>query len=159
MTPEITGWRDEWISGRHREWGVDCHATDIDFLMVEHSFGAPKALVEYKSIGSVAEPKWRDRPNYKALEALANAAGIPCFVLRYDRHNTDSWKVTSVNQSAVSYVGVQAKMSEVEWVELLHRVRGLSPRCPHCGAGLSSPVFKVDDGQVVWSCCPSQVAS
>lgn len=30
---ERTGWRDEEISARHRIWGVNCPAVDLDFLM------------------------------------------------------------------------------------------------------------------------------
>ena len=45
---ERSGWRDEWISKRHRLWGFDCPAVDIDFLMLEYDRSVPCALIEYK---------------------------------------------------------------------------------------------------------------
>ena len=44
---ERTGWRDEALSKRHRDWGWDCPAIDIDFLMIEYDKGKSVALVEY----------------------------------------------------------------------------------------------------------------
>ncbi len=32
---ERTGWRDEKISQRHREWGYNCPAVDLDFEVVD----------------------------------------------------------------------------------------------------------------------------
>lgn len=36
VAEERNGWRDERISKRHRQWGRDCPAVDIDFLMLEY---------------------------------------------------------------------------------------------------------------------------
>ena len=46
---ERTGWRDQALSDRHREWGFNCPSVDLDFLMVEYNIGLPVALVEYKN--------------------------------------------------------------------------------------------------------------
>jgi hypothetical protein len=45
---ERTEWRDLELSKRHREWGLNCPAVDIDFLMVEYYYGKPVALIDYK---------------------------------------------------------------------------------------------------------------
>jgi hypothetical protein len=45
---ERTGWRDQEISERHRQWGAGCPAVDLDFLLTEIHVGEPTALVEYK---------------------------------------------------------------------------------------------------------------
>jgi hypothetical protein len=45
---ERTGWRDESVSRRHRKWGFDCPATDLDFMLLEYNHGAPVAVVDYK---------------------------------------------------------------------------------------------------------------
>ena len=37
VRPERTGWRDEKLSQRHRMWGWDCPAVDIDFLLLGHA--------------------------------------------------------------------------------------------------------------------------
>ena len=51
-TKERTGWRDERISQRHRLWGVECQAIDLDFLLVEYRSEyddiRPVAIIEYK---------------------------------------------------------------------------------------------------------------
>jgi hypothetical protein len=48
MRDEQLGWRDERISARHRTWGCDCPAADIDFLVLEYDGGVASDLVEYK---------------------------------------------------------------------------------------------------------------
>lgn len=37
--PERTGWRDENLSRRHREWGFHCPAVDLGFLLIEYDTG------------------------------------------------------------------------------------------------------------------------
>ena len=44
---ERSGWRDEMLSQRHRDWGFNCPAIDIDFLLIEYNSAKVKALVEY----------------------------------------------------------------------------------------------------------------
>lgn len=117
---ERTGWRDEAISHRHREWGYDCPAVDVDFLMVEYDNGLPAALVEYKAIGARV-PNFQSA-TIRALTALANASRIPLFVVYY---NNELWwtRVTPVNTYAKQYVSSMTTFSEVEYVSLLYRVR------------------------------------
>lgn len=38
---ERTGWRDERLSRRHREWGFDCPMVDCDFIAVEFDHKEP----------------------------------------------------------------------------------------------------------------------
>jgi hypothetical protein len=49
MPPEVkkerSGWRDLELSGRHRRWGWDCPAVDLDFLFLEYDKGKAVALV------------------------------------------------------------------------------------------------------------------
>ena len=45
---ERTNWRDQELSARHRTWGFNCPAVDLDFLMVEYNIGKPVGLIEYK---------------------------------------------------------------------------------------------------------------
>ena len=120
VSPERTGWRDEGISRRHREWGLDCPAIDIDFLLIEYNYGKAMALVEYKHEN--ATPQYPTHPSYKALIDLGDRAGIPVFAARYA--NDYSWfKVTSLNEYAKSYIPECETMAEDEWVVLLKRVR------------------------------------
>lgn len=67
---ERTGWRDEGISARHRLWGFDCPAVDLDFLVVEYNHGLPVGLIEYKH-ERASTPSLK-HPTYNALRALAD---------------------------------------------------------------------------------------
>lgn len=117
---ERTGWRDEEISRRHRRWGLACAATDIDFLLVEHYFGVPVAIVEYKRLG-VAE--YFKSPNYWALEWLADRGEIYFVIAVYD---PEAWgvRVFPMNAKARSAFNWGEELSEREWVRWLHRIRG-----------------------------------
>ena len=118
---ERTGWRDQQISARHRMWGFDCPALDIDFLMLEYDQGKATAIVEFKHEN--AAPVHLGHPSMRALKGLADAAGIPFWLVRY----TDdySWYfVTPGNDKAREFVSEAVRLSEPQWVELLYRCRG-----------------------------------
>lgn len=117
---ERTGWRDEGLSKRHRAWGFDAPAVDIDFLMIEYDKDTPKALIEYKA--------YRKKINIqtsaiRAILKLANDARLPFFVVAYDP--TEFWAfVKPMNGSSMTYLKEGRYLSEVEFVRLLYRVRG-----------------------------------
>lgn len=119
---ERLGWRDEKISRRHREWGVQCPCVDIDFLLVEHSFGKPAALIEYKF--HLATLNF-SHANYMALGALADSAGIPFIIALYW---PDSWsfKIHPMNDLAKLYFEDGQILSEEEYVKKLHHLRRVS---------------------------------
>lgn len=100
---ERTGWRDQKISERHRIWGYNCPAVDLDFVVAEYNYGRPVALVEYKE-RRAAEPDL-SHPTYQALSALADgyAEGpLPFLVAFYD--NEEWWfRVLPVNGRAQEY--------------------------------------------------------
>ena len=120
VSPERTGWRDEGISRRHREWGLDCPAIDIDFLLIEYDYGKAMALVEYKH--EYAKEQHSTHQSYKALIDLGDRAGIPVFATRY-ANDYSWWKVTALNEYARSYIPECSTLTEDEWVRLLKRVR------------------------------------
>ena len=124
---ERTGWRDGEISSRHRQWGFNCPAVDLDFVMMEYNHGKPCALVEYKH-KSAAEVNPRDA-TYRALIDLAdNYSGekgpLCCFVARYD---PDDWSfvVEPLNEKAKRLYANKAgkRLTEREFVETLHLLR------------------------------------
>lgn len=119
---ERTGWRDEKLSARHRLWGWDCPAIDLDFLMVEYNHGKPSAIVEYKN--EHAEPQYRAHPSYQAIIALGDCSNIPVIAARY-ADDFSWWKVTPLNSAAYSLVPQQKTINEEEWVTILYQLRGL----------------------------------
>lgn len=121
---ERTNWRDQRISARHREWGQDCPAVDLDFLMCEYNHGLPVALVDYKHdcVGDVSV----GHPTMKALTALANGYGrgpLPFFIAFYD---PDEWwfRIKPMNAAAEkAYAPADRMLSERRYVRSLYVLR------------------------------------
>ena len=118
---ERTQWRDLELSKRHRQWGWDCPALDIDELFLEYDLGKAIALVEYKNERAVTQ--YPNHPTYRALVDLGDRANIPVFAVRYT-HDFSLWKITPLNSSAKKYINNQVQMTEKEYVELLYKIRG-----------------------------------
>lgn len=117
---ERSGWRDEGLSKRHREWGWDCPAMDIDFLMLEYTEARVCALVEYKN--QHANLSNMSGKSYKAIVDLADRAKIPAFVCVYS-DDFSLWKPMPLNSVAKKYVPKVKVISEKEWVKLLYMTR------------------------------------
>lgn len=119
---ERTGWRDHEISRRHRRWGFNCPAVDLDFLMVEFNLGEPAALVEYKH--------WRARmpdlqhATYRALRSLADREPTIPFLIAFYWPGVWAFRVHPVNDLAWSLYGAEfADMTERDFVESLYQAR------------------------------------
>ena len=118
---ERTGWRDPEISGRHRMWGFDCPAADVDWI--EYNHGVPVAMVEYKH--EKAKPvEARKDWNLKAFVAVATSAQLPAFIVRYAGDFT-WWKVRPLNALAQKTVRATTRMDERTYVAMLYKLRGL----------------------------------
>lgn len=127
VRPERNGWRDESISRRHRIWGWNCPAVDLDFVMCEYNHGKPCALVEYKhaNAGTINVT----HPTYRAIAALADGyspGALPAFVAIYD---SDTWafKIITLNDAARKHFGHREGMilTEQEFVRDLYVMRKL----------------------------------
>lgn len=118
---ERSGWRDMELSQRHRMWGWDCPAVDLDFLLIEYDKGKVAALVEYKH--ETAKLQYSSHPTYKALIDLGNRADLPVFVCRYSDDFT-RYKAIPLNRIAKKILKDVKVMSEKEWVSFLYRIRG-----------------------------------
>jgi hypothetical protein len=126
VKPETHGFRDERISRRHREYGWNCPAVDLDFCLVEYNFGKPVALVEYKH-HSAATPNLK-HPTYRALRMLADKysdGALPFFISFYW---PDIWayRVLPVNYAAMEHFADFETVSEREYVKRLYRMRRMT---------------------------------
>lgn len=121
---ERSGWRDLALSERHRKWGWDCPAVDLDFLFLEYDKGQPVAIVEYKH--ECASPQYACHPTYQAMINLGTRAGIPVFAVRYKSDFTE-WIVIPLNEIARTAQQERISMSEREFVTFLYRLRGYTP--------------------------------
>lgn len=128
---ERTGWRDRELSQRHRSWGFNCPAVDLDFLMLEYHLGTPVAVVDYKhhkhhegrnvNIG---------HPSYRAMSQLYDASGqqLPLFITRYwpEIWAVETLAVNDAAQALSKSPGAWVSMTEYDWVTGLHRIRNLT---------------------------------
>jgi len=121
VAPERTGWRDMNLSERHRLWGWDCPAVDLDFLFLEYDKGRAVAIVEYKH--ERARPQMPLHPTYQAMTDLADRASIPFFGCRY-KEDFSQFMVIPLNANAKSLLSEKTPMSEAGWVSFLYQVRG-----------------------------------
>jgi hypothetical protein len=120
---EQTGWRDQRLSEWHRKLGDNLPATDIDFLLVEFDMEKAVALIEYKKEN--AEPVSPKASGIVVLRRLADASGIPFFVVRY-AENLRLFKIHAANGQAHDYVSTVVEKDKVEYVEWLYSIRGRS---------------------------------
>jgi hypothetical protein len=120
VRPERTGWRDQALSARHRRWGFDAPAVDIDFLMLEYDSEKPCALIEYKAYQGRRINL--DISGIRAVTVLANLARLPFFVVAYEE--TVFWAyVKPMNAPASEHLKGTTLMSEAQYVTLLYRLR------------------------------------
>lgn len=117
---ERTNWRDQSISARHRQWGFNCPAVDLDFLVVEYNIGKPVGLIEYKHHRAVM-PNF-NHATYRALSEMANIASLPFLVAFYW---PDIWafKVFPVNRFAADVFGPNEVLTERDYVSRLYTMR------------------------------------
>jgi len=118
---ERTGWRDSALSERHRMYGMNCPALDIDFVMLEFDKEQASAIVEYKN--EHAAPQYPSHPSYRALVDLGDKSGLPVFAVRYAT-DFSWWRVVPLNDEARKYVPEKMEVNEVEWVRILYLTRG-----------------------------------
>jgi hypothetical protein len=80
--------RDAWLSGRHRVWGRDVPAMDLDFILAEYDRCVPMALIDYKHEHGAINFQ---SANIRTLVALGDMAGLPAFIVRYGHSKQDGW--------------------------------------------------------------------
>ncbi|MBI5724294.1 MAG: hypothetical protein HZA50_10080 [Planctomycetes bacterium] len=118
---ERTGWRDQEISLRHRLWGYDCPAVDVDFLVIEYDCGKAAALVEYKRHGA-GQVQFKN-PSIMAITDLADRAELPAFVAYYAT-DFSWWYPIPLNSRGGDICVGWEYLTERQWVEILYRCRG-----------------------------------
>ena len=121
VRPERTHWRDESISARHRLWGYDCPAVDIDFLLIEYDRKQACALVDYKH---EKLPEWHRNASSAAIADMATKAGIPAFICGYAEDFSWFWPVP-LNAQAERWISEHdgRRLTEEEWVKMLYGMR------------------------------------
>jgi len=125
--PERTQWRDQKLSERHRKWGFNCPAIDIDFLMIEFHVGKPIAIVDYKRYtGSI---KNLNQKSINAISTLANNSNNPFFVVFY-WDNIWAFQITAINNIAKNIlqqhkIDKNKILTEQQYVSFLYKLRNI----------------------------------
>lgn len=135
---ERTGWRDEAISARHRRWGYNVPAVDLDFPLIEYDRGVCKAIIDYKHIkahpmnGRTLDTTHTPHisPSFRALAGLGNRGPrgehipIGFYVVYYDIDNTELWNGTfHIYQLRNNKWESSQDINERTYVGWLHYVR------------------------------------
>lgn len=129
ISPERRVMADRELSDRHREWGHDCPAVDLDFLLCEYNHGAPVAVVDYKHFA--ADLSRTNQRTYTTLGRLYDEHGhqLPFFIARY-WPGIWAFKVHAENEAAREWLGRNeagagewAAFTEQEYVSALYRLR------------------------------------
>ena len=122
---ERTNWRDLAFSRRHRYYGNDCCAVDLDYLPFkfnEYYNGEPVALIEYKH-ENAAEQDY-SKPNFQALIRLGDRAELPVFCVYY-AHDMSWYIGDPLNDYARKIISTRTRFTEFEYVRFLHDLRGV----------------------------------
>lgn len=122
---ERTGWRDGAISARHREWGFNCPAVDLDFLVAEYNVGKPVALIEYKHF--LARTPVLEHATYRALTDLSDnyLEGSLPFLVAFYWPDIWAFRCLPVNGTAKAHFTDGEVLTEREFVTRLYRLRRL----------------------------------
>lgn len=123
---ERSGWRDEELSRRHREWGYNCPCVDLDFVVVEYNTGKAVALIEYKHHN--AKMQDTKHPTYRALSDLADSysgGALPFFIARY-WPGCWAFSIWPVNEASRAIVGhPRAWLTERQYVTFIYKLRAM----------------------------------
>ena len=119
---ERTGFRDDLaLNDRHRLWGDNVPAVDIDWLLVEYDRRVPVALIDYQHAAGSLDAKLGGS-NLEAFTRLADMAGLPAFVVRYRQ----PWEFSpyGLNDIALGVMPDARRLDEESYVRWLYRLRG-----------------------------------
>lgn len=119
---ERTFERDMKLLLRHRQWGFNIPAVDIDFL--EYDNRKSIALVEYKRAPDLARCNANPaNANLQALVDLGNRASIPVFCTFYNP-NLKWYRIFPLNETAKKKAPPDGIVSEHKYVGFLYWLKG-----------------------------------
>ncbi len=139
---ERSTYRDDALSARHRRWGRDCPAVDVDALahddgvftytlaLAEYDRGTTRMLVDYKHrfLEDWHTVTVEVDNGQRALARLAEQAGVPFCVVVYQAADTGPWSfvVRPFDERSKQLLGTWpvGPVDEPEFVAWLYAVRG-----------------------------------
>lgn len=119
---ERSYWRDMELSLRHKQWGYNCPAVDIDFLMSEYDTDIPIAIIEYKNEN--CKNIKLNSSSLNVIKELGNMAHLPVFLIQYT-HNF-KFNICPLNLIAIETTPKDKQyiwFSEKQYVDFLYWLR------------------------------------
>lgn len=92
---------------------------EVSWNVCEYDMAEPVALVEYKARGATVD---LSSANNRALRRLADRAGLPCFLVIYDK-TLLQFAVKPMNEKAEA-TEPKKVYTEEQFVRFQHRLRG-----------------------------------
>ena len=83
-------------------------------------------MEKYQVMPNLTEEEYaqlREDPTYQGMIDLGNKAGVPVIACRYS-DDLSTWKVVPLNEEAKKHLPEQQMLTEQEWGELVHGIRG-----------------------------------
>lgn len=142
------GWAgfDVTLSDRHRLYGSDIAACDLDFILIEYAYGKAAALVEYKRLKNLRSASL----NSTSISALFSINDkLPTYVIAYSdrfdfyflkrnaaggqaleqflasRNQKIEYKPVVFADEDEKFSGIKAPcLSESDYIRFLHHIRG-----------------------------------
>ena len=139
VKPEFTGHRDLGLSRRHRLWGFDVPATDVD-QFIEYDHGKAVAIIEYKAETAPILNPTAFNANIAVLQDVGNRAGLLVFGVKYKR-DFSMFVVTALNARAREWVPKSTACTERDYVRLLYEIRGRTMPADMFPAAPQQPLF------------------
>ena len=122
--------RDAHLSARHRTWGHDLPAVDIDFLLVEYFNREPYAIIDYRHENGRINLK---SANSIVLQRLGDRAILPAWIVVYSYPMDETalwaepiegpWKFRPVPLNDLARKYPSGQMIEADYVRWLETVR------------------------------------
>jgi len=158
VRPERSAWRDRDLSERHRLWGYDAPACDVDYL--EYDFCKGVAICEWKH--QYANPHSTNEPSIRAQRDLADRAGLSFFVIRraFDMSWFDITPENDIARNKIKFANVNPVQfrinGEIEFVQFLYWLRNrVAP--DHVLKMLAEnpyiPSTNLDELRIAWKQC------
>ena len=126
VRPERTHWRDEALSLRHREYGWNVPAVDLDFPLIEYDHAEPVALIEHKNEHAHVD---LGSSGIVAIGKAGDRAKLPLYVIRY-ADDFGWWHIMPANGVARAQMAKVAQpfvVDELTYVTFLYRLRKRTP--------------------------------
>lgn len=122
VKPRLYAYEASWYSDRHRLYGYNAPALDIDFFMIEYDKGLPAALIEAKHIN--AQNVRLDHPSFRAMKVLADNSKIPFLITYYDPE-TACYYIVPMNDHAraIPLCDKPRWFTEKNYVKMLYWLR------------------------------------